>query len=126
MLYFGLGKVYMRLGELSKAREFHELALSRRRELGDDPGIAASLNSLGVVRLRTGEQRKDTDVDAASADFQFAKGLFEEAEALAARAGDFHLQALALGNIGSAVAFAGDLDQAMPLFRRQLDAVRTM
>ncbi len=126
MVYSGLGKVYMRLGELSKGREFHELALSRRRELGDDAGIAASLNSLGVLRLRTGDQRKNTDIDAAAADFLLAKGLFEEAEALAAKTGDLHLHALALGNIGSAVAFAGDLDQAMPLFRRQLDAVRTM
>jgi len=126
MLYSGLGKVYMRLGELSRGREFHELALSRRRELGDNAGIAASLNSLGVVRLRAGEQRKAVDNDAASADFELAKALFEEAEALAAKAGDLHLQALALGNIGSAVAFAGDLDRAMPLFRRQLDAVRTM
>jgi diguanylate cyclase (GGDEF)-like protein len=126
MLYSGLGKVYMRLGELSKAREFHELALSRRRELGDEAGIASSLNSLGVVRLRCGEQRKSDDFDAAIDDFGFAKGLFEEAETLAAKSGDLHLQALALGNIGSAVAFVGDLEQAMPLFRRQLDAVRSM
>jgi diguanylate cyclase (GGDEF)-like protein len=126
MLYSGLGKVYMWLGELSRGREFHELALARRRELGDHAGIAASLNSLGVVRLRIGEQRKPDDVGAASADFQFAKELFEEAEALAAKAGDLHLQALALGNIGSAIAFAGELDAAMPLFQRQLEAVRAM
>ncbi len=126
MLYTGLGKVYMRLGELSKSREFHELALTRRRRLGDEAGIATSLNSLGVVRLRTGEQRKATDAAAASADFQLARTLFEEAEVLAAKSGDFHMQALALGNIGSAVAFDGDLDQAMPIFRRQLDSVRAM
>jgi diguanylate cyclase (GGDEF)-like protein len=126
MLYTGLGKVYMRLGELSRSREFHELALTRRRRLGDEAGIATSLNSLGVVRLRTGEQRKATDAAAASADFQLARTLFEEAEVLAAKSGDFHMQALALGNIGSAVAFDGDLDQAMPIFRRQLDSVRAM
>lgn len=125
-LYAGLGKVYMRLGELSKSREFHELALAHRRTLGDEAGIATSLNSLGVVRLRTGEQRKATDAAAASADFQLARSLFEEAEVLAAKCGDFHMQALALGNIGSAIAFDGDLDRAMPLFRRQLDSVRAM
>src|SRR5450755_4057840 len=126
MLYSGLGKVYMRLGELSKAREFHELALSRRRELGDEAGIASSLNSLGVVRLRCGEQRKSDDFDAAIDDFGFAKGLFEEAETLAAKSGDLQLQALALGNIGSAVAFLGDLEQAMELFERQLETVHAM
>jgi diguanylate cyclase (GGDEF)-like protein len=125
-IHFALGKVYMRLGELSRAREFHELALARRRELGDDGGVAASLNSLGIVRLRTGEQSKSTDLDSATADFGLARELFEEAESLAAKVGDVHLQALALGNIGSAIAFTGDLERAMPLFRRQLDAVRTM
>jgi diguanylate cyclase (GGDEF)-like protein len=33
---------------------------------------------------------------------------------------------MALGNVGSALAFTGDLPHAMPLFQRQLDAVRAM
>ena len=44
---------------------------------------------------------------------------------LAAKSGDFHMQALALGNIGSAIAFDGDLDQAM-LFSTPAQFVRAM
>jgi diguanylate cyclase (GGDEF)-like protein len=122
----GLGMVYARLGELTKAREFHELSLARRRELDDQAGAAASLNSLGVLCLRVGEQRRAAGPESMAAEFERAKLYFGEAEQLAARVGDLQLQALALGNIGSAVAFLGDLEQAMELFERQLETVHAM
>ncbi len=125
-VFHGLGMVYARIGELTKAREFHELSLARRRELDDQAGIAASLNSLGVLCLRVGEQHRAMGPESMAAEFHRARAYFGEAEQLAASVGDLHLQALALGNIGSAVAFLGDIEQAMELFERQLDAVHAM
>jgi diguanylate cyclase (GGDEF)-like protein len=125
-VFHGLGMVYARLGELAKAHEFHELSLARRRQLDDLAGVAASLNSLGVLCLRVGEQRRAAGPDSMAAEFHRARGYFGEAEQLAASVGDLQLQALALGNIGSAVAFLGDLEQAMELFERQLETVHAM
>ena len=105
--------VYARLGELGKAREFHELALSRRRVLEDRAGIAASLNSLGVLCLRVGELQRGVAPGSVAGEFHKARQYFDESVTLATEVGDLHLQALALGNVGSAVAFLGDLEHAM-------------
>ncbi len=125
-VFHGLGMVYSRLGELTKAREFHDLSLARRRQLGDQAGVAASLNSLGVLCLRVGEQRRATGPEGMAAEFHRARAYFDEAEQLAASVGDLQLRALALGNIGSAVAFLGDVEQAMELFERQLETVHAI
>jgi diguanylate cyclase (GGDEF)-like protein len=122
----GLGMVHARLGELAKASEFHELSLLRRRELDDQAGVAASLNSLGVLCLRVGEQRRSAGPESMAAEFHRARAYFAEAEQLAANVGDLQLQALALGNVGSAVAFLGDVEQAMELFERQLETVHAI
>src|SRR5258707_1992558 len=118
--------VHARLGELDKPRESHELALSRRQRLDDRAGAAASLNSLGVLCLRVGELHRTSAPDSVAAEFHRARQYFEESVALATEVGELHLQALALGNIGSAVAFLGDIEQAMVLFERQLQTVRSM
>jgi diguanylate cyclase (GGDEF)-like protein len=125
-VFHGLGMVYARLGELTKAREFHDLALSRRRQLDDRAGVGASLNSLGVLCLRVGEQRRTVAPESVAAEFQRARVYFEEAVEIATEVGDLHLRALALGNVGSAVAFLGDLEQAMVLFEQQLATVHAM
>jgi diguanylate cyclase (GGDEF)-like protein len=124
-VYHGLGMVCARLGDLAKARAFHELALQRRRALNDLVGVAASLNSLGVLCLRVGEQRRRTEPTAID-EFSDARGFFDEAAVVAEQVGDLHLLALALGNVASAAAFLGDLEDAMVLFERQLTAVRSM
>jgi diguanylate cyclase (GGDEF)-like protein len=116
-----LGMVYARLGDLARAREFYEASLERRRTLGDRAAIAASLNSLGILFLRTGQQRPGGE-----ADLHRARALFEEAVSIAAEAGDLHLRALAMENVGSAVAELGDLEQALSLFQAQLAALRAM
>ena len=121
-----LGMVYARLGDLSRASEFYQAALDRRRALGEAAAAASSLNSLGVLHLRWGEQRQELQPDLAREDFRRARDLFVEAQAKADEVGDPHLKALALGNIGSAVAFLGDLEGALKLFRAQLDTVRAM
>ena len=121
-----LGMVYARLGDLTRAHEFYEAALERRRALGDTSAAAASLNSLGVLLLRWGEQRLESQPELAREDFRRARQVFEEALAKADEAGDPHLKALALGNIGSAVAFLGDLEHALALFHAQLEQVRAM
>jgi tetratricopeptide (TPR) repeat protein len=72
------------------------------------PGSPQSLNSLGVLCLRVGEQRRAAVPKSMAVEFHRAQVYFGEAEQLAARVGDLQLQALALGNIGSAVAFLGD------------------
>jgi tetratricopeptide (TPR) repeat protein len=115
-----LGMVYARLDDLDRARAFYEAALERRRAFGDLPAIAASLNSLGVLFLRNGQERPSTD------DLHRARSLFEEAVRLAEAVGDWHLRALALGNVGSALAAGGDLQQALALYAVQLDTLRGM
>jgi diguanylate cyclase (GGDEF)-like protein len=115
-----LGMVYARLGDLDRARAFHEGALERARALGDQASIATGLNSLGVLFLRTGQERTSSD------DLRRARSLFEEAVTIAEAAGDLHLKVLALGNVGSAVAAGGYLEQALGLFAAQLEALRAM
>ena len=115
-----LGMIYSRLGDLERAREFYESALERGRLLGDRKTIATSLNSLGVLLLRTGQQRSSAE------DLHRARTLFEEAVTMAERSGDAHLKTLALGNVASTLAAQGDLEQALSLFRTQLDALRAM
>jgi diguanylate cyclase (GGDEF)-like protein len=120
-VYHRLGMVYARLGDLTRAREFYEAALERRRILDDPAAIAASLNSLGVLFLRLGQQ----DADGASR-FRHARALFEEAVSLAEISGDVHMKALAMGNVGTAVAELGEIDRALGLFQVQLAELRAM
>ncbi|HZI83788.1 MAG TPA: diguanylate cyclase [Casimicrobiaceae bacterium] len=119
-VYHRLGMVYARLGDLARAREFYEAALEKRRRLDDRAAIASSLNSLGVLFLRLGQLSPGGD------NLARARSLFEEAVALAEQAGDVHLKALAMGNVGSAVAELGDLQRALTLFDVQLAALRAM
>jgi diguanylate cyclase (GGDEF)-like protein len=120
-VYHRLGMVYSRLGDLSRAREFYEAALERRRGLDDHGAIASSLNSLGVLFLRLGQQ------DPPDAEkLNHAQAVFEEAVALAERAGDVHLKALAMGNVGTAVAELGELTRALALFEVQRDELHAM
>jgi diguanylate cyclase (GGDEF)-like protein len=113
-VYHRLGMVYARLGDLTRAREFYEAALERRRVLDDPAAVAASLNSLGVLFLRLGQQ----DAEGA-AKFRHARVLFEEAMSLAEASGDVHMKALAMGNVGTAVAELGDIERALDLFQVQ-------
>ena len=120
-VYHRLGMVYARLGDLTRAREFYEAALERRRVLSDPAAVAASLNSLGVLFLRLGQQASD-----GRAKFRHARALFEEAVSLADASGDVHMKALAVGNVGTAVAELGEVERALDLFRVQRDELAAM
>ena len=121
-VYHRLGMVYARLGDLKRAREFYETALERRRILDDPAAIAASLNSLGVLFLRLGQQVPR----GGASKFRHARALFEEAVSFAETSGDVHMKALAMGNVGTAVAELGDIERALGLFGVQLAELRAM
>ena len=120
-VYHRLGMVYARLGDLTRAREFYEEALARRRVLDDPAAVAASLNSLGVLFLRLGQQGAE-----GAAKFRHARVLFEEAVSLAEASGDVHMKALAMGNVGTAVAELGEIERALGLFQVQRAELHAM
>src|SRR5438093_1142913 len=51
---FGAGALHMSLGDLDTARALFEKSLALSRELGDKRGMAASLNTLGIVAHQQG------------------------------------------------------------------------
>lgn len=118
-----LGMAHRRLERLDDAEAMLEAALARRRAAGDTAGIATTLNSLGVLALHRGNLA-EADADAARAQFALARTRYEEALGLARTVDDRHLEALALGNVGTAAGSLGDFALALELFHRQLDALR--
>jgi diguanylate cyclase (GGDEF)-like protein len=119
-----LGMLYARLGEIEKAQQFHEAAVSVHRQLGDKAGMASSLNSIGTLFLSSAEANRFTDPVAAQQALLRARSYLEEASALAAETADRHLQGLIVGNIGSVVARLGHVDDAIELMQAQLRIVR--
>src|SRR5438105_4121141 len=76
-------------------RAVYQDSLAIRRELGDRPGIAASLNNLGLVAFEQG-------------DYPAARALYEESLAIRRELGDRRGIALSLGNLGTVAFEQGD------------------
>jgi predicted ATPase len=103
-------------GRLEASEAHHRVALDLFRELGEDRGVAASLNNLANVALDQGR-------------FEDAAPLYEESAALFRRLGEDRFVALLLNNLGIATHGLGDrararelLDESLALSERLGDA----
>jgi len=110
-----MGEVYQRLGAFDAAAPLLEHSLTLRRELSGVPplDVAASLNSLAVLRQETGAY--------ATADSLFRAALAIQEEQ---RGPDDPVVATTLHNWGTLLHFQGHYDRADALFQRAL-AIRT-
>jgi predicted ATPase/DNA-binding CsgD family transcriptional regulator len=90
-----LGNLALDMGEGRKARTLYEASLALRREMEDQPGIAASLNGLGLVASDEG-------------DYEEARRLHEESLAIPRQTGNRYAEAISLHNLGHTARRAGD------------------
>ncbi len=102
-----LGNAYVQLGDLQRARQFHEGCLTLCRALSHRRGMATALHNLGVVRARTGA--RDAALD-----------LYRQSLRLARRARDLGGVAQTLGNLANLRAAAGDFERAERLQLKSL------
>lgn len=98
-----LGILHDQRGEFAPAARLFEAALEAYRELGDQKGIASSLNSLGSAARNAG--------DAAD-----ARAFFEEALAVRRAIGDEAGQASSTHNLAVIALDEGDGERALALF----------
>jgi CHAT domain-containing protein/tetratricopeptide (TPR) repeat protein len=106
-----IGSIYYNLGELQKALDYYNQALTPRRAAGDGVGEAKTLNNIGNVYSILGEQQKALD---------YYKQVLPLLRAVGNRAGE----ASTLNNIGIVYSALGEkrkaldhYNQALPLWR---------
>jgi predicted ATPase/DNA-binding NarL/FixJ family response regulator len=95
------------------ALAFHEAALAAQRELGDQPGIAFSLNNLGYLALEQGE-------------YERASSWFEQSLALSREINDSKLAGYALHNLGELARHQRDYEQAASRYHESLSLFRAL
>ncbi|MBI3661211.1 tetratricopeptide repeat protein [Candidatus Acetothermia bacterium] len=84
----GAGNLAIDQGDYTAARSLYQESLIIQRELGDKPGITASLNNLGNVAYMQGNYAE-------------ARSLYEESLAIKRELGDQRGIAISLGNLGN-------------------------
>jgi len=94
-----LGAAHRYLGDHAEACRHFELAVAHRRQLGDEPGIAAALNNVAL-----------TAVDAV--EFGRAQRLFEETLAVKRKLGDPRSVAIGLANLADVFVKTGQVSHA--------------
>ncbi|MFN8516764.1 MAG: tetratricopeptide repeat protein [Chloroflexia bacterium] len=124
----GAGTLAWSLGQQARSRQLMEAALATFRQVGDQPGIAATLHNLGVLAEREGDYERAQDLYGESLPLRTALGdsegaastlmqlgnvarqqgdrrraaeCYEECLALQRRAGVTHGAAMALGSLGT-------------------------
>ena len=97
----GGGELSHSLGDLDRAQELHEEALSVASRLGDEAQIAASLNGLAFVVRRKGE-------------FARARAMHQEALEHYRKLNDSWGVGRSTDLLGRAAAFQGDFEAALP------------
>ncbi|MEO7838962.1 MAG: tetratricopeptide repeat protein [Anaerolineales bacterium] len=107
----GAGTLAWYQTDYASATTFHEAALSMQRELGDQQGIAFSLNNLGAQALEQGE-------------YENAANWLEESLALSRELRDRRTSGYALHNLGEVVRHQGDFERAFALYHESLAAFR--
>ncbi len=106
-----LGNAYAALGELRKAIEFYERALTIDREIGDRRGEGADLHNLGLAYADLGEFRK-------------ALELYERALVNSRELGDRRGEGAILGNLGNIYADLGENRKALEYYEKRLRIAR--
>jgi predicted ATPase/class 3 adenylate cyclase/Tfp pilus assembly protein PilF len=105
------GNLACQLGKMDAALQYYQRSLEIRRESGDERGVAATLNNLGMVRRRQGQDAE-------------AKDLFAEALLLFRRLGHESGAATCLNNLASLLSAQGqhaeaevNIQEALHVFR---------
>lgn len=106
-VFFEIAEWHRDSGQREEAADAWSSALELYRQVGDQRGGAATLNSLGLVAWRQGNP-----VDAAS--------LFEQALAIRRALGDAFASSVILNNLGLLAAENGDRDTALDYYQRAL------
>jgi tetratricopeptide (TPR) repeat protein len=100
-----LSTLHLQRGDLTKAREYEEEAISMFRELGDGIGEAIGLQNLGEISLRQG-------------DHDGAQRLFQQCLAIARNIKHQELESECERNLGELALGAGNLEAAQARFAR--------
>jgi predicted ATPase/DNA-binding SARP family transcriptional activator/Tfp pilus assembly protein PilF len=110
---FGGGALHMSLGDFDTARALFEQSLALSRELGDRPGMAAALNTLGIVAHQQGN-------------YATARELYAQSLALRRALGDQWGIATLLNNLGIMAHYQGDYEAAWALHAESLALRRAL
>jgi predicted ATPase/DNA-binding SARP family transcriptional activator/Tfp pilus assembly protein PilF len=149
----GGGVLAQMQGDYTAARALFEQSLAMHQELGERPGIAETLGSLGTVAFYQGdyaaaralyeqsltllrELRNRSGVATAlhnlamvatnQGDYASARSLYEQSLAIKREAGEKQGIADSLNNLGTVVFFQGDYAAARALFEESLTIQREM
>lgn len=141
------GNLAYRQGDYASAQSFYEETLTLFQELGDQEGIARSLNYLGIATLNTGNPTLARSLHEKSLaiwkkvgnergtaislnnlgevaryqnDHMLARSLYEASLALFREWGDGRSVAIALNNLGSVLLSQNDLVTARALFEESM------
>jgi len=106
--YNCFGRIYFRLGDLNKAKEFYEASLHLFRwDLNDDDGVIRTHNNLGVLYRHLSDWRQAT--------WHMLRSM-----EIATRLGNFAYLAVTCANLGIVHLKAGSWDEAREHFERAL------
>lgn len=103
-----IGTVYYCKGEYDEALKYLEKSTKIRKNIGDQSGIASSVNNIANVHLRRGE-------------YDEALEYYEKSLKIRKELEDQRNVARSLGNIGAVYLHTGDYDQALENFGRSLE-----
>ncbi len=109
----GAGSLARMQSDYEQASAFHEQAIAIRREIGDQQGLAASLNNLGNVAQTQGH-------------YERARALYEEALALNRQVGNRDWEANNRVNLGIIAQVQGDDDRARTMYEEALSLYREL
>ena len=105
--FANLGNVYDNEGDKTKALEYYFKSLGIKEELGDKPGIASSLNSIGVNYKHQGDIPKAVEY-------------YNKALIIREEIGDKKAIAQSLTNIGVLYQHQGDIPKALVYYHKAL------
>ncbi|HMI32271.1 MAG TPA: sigma 54-interacting transcriptional regulator [Candidatus Limnocylindrales bacterium] len=106
--YNCFGRIYFRLGDLDKAKEFYEASLHLFRwDLNDDDGVIRAHNNLGILYRHLSDWRQAT--------WHMLRSM-----EIATRLGNFAYLAVTCANLGIVHLKAGSWDEAREHFDRAL------
>jgi len=101
------------LGNYEASQQYAEDAQQLATRLGDQKGLAASLNRLGLLVLDQGDSAHAND-------------LFQQSLDICRQVGDQHGIARAIKNLGRIADFRGDYTRATGLYQQSLDICRQL
>jgi len=148
-----LGNVNLQMGDLARARQFHESCVAACRTLGRRRAMATALHNMGVVEARCGRRdaalrsyrqslriarrAKDlvgvaqtlgniANLRAEEGDFVAAERLQRKSLAIRRRSGDLAGAAVTLGNMGGLLRARGRLGRSLELAHAAIRRLRAL